>query len=229
MSFDFTQDEWGTGARAAGVAKRGHFAYIAPMHPNIAFRWDDRDAMRALVRDVSFGQLFAATPNGPRVAQVPVVWLDDDTLGLHLARGNALTRHLDGATGLFTLLGPDGYISPNWYGLGPDQVPTWNYLSVELEGTMRRMDREALVAQVDQLSAEQEARLPPPAWTRAKMDPKLADGMLGAIAGFRLEITAWRGTAKLGQNKPESARLAAADASEAAGRRGIAALMRAWS
>ena len=37
----------------------------------------------------------AATPDGPRVAQVPVVWLDDDTLGLHVARGNGIARHLD--------------------------------------------------------------------------------------------------------------------------------------
>ncbi len=185
--------------------------------------------MRTLVRDVAFGQLFAATPDGPRVAQVPVVWLDDDTLGLHLARGNGLARHLDGATAVFALLGPDGYISPDWYGLGPDQVPTWNYLAVELEGVMRRMDRDAALAQIDQLGAEHEARLPKQPWTRDKVDPRIIDGLLKGIVGFRLEITAWRGTAKLGQTKPAAVRMAAAEASAAAGRRGIAELMRAWS
>lgn len=196
------------------------------MHPNPAFRWTDRDAMQALVREVAFGQLFAATPDGPRVAQVPVVWLDGATLGFHLARGNGLTRHLDGATAVFAVLGPDGYISPDWYGLDADQVPTWNYAAVELEGTVRRMDRDALIAQIDQLSAENEARLDKPAWTRAKMDPRKFDAMLNGITGFTLAVTAWRGTLKLGQNKPDPARLAAADASEAAGRRGIARLMR---
>jgi transcriptional regulator len=196
------------------------------MHPNSAFRWEDRDAMRALVRELGFGQLFAATPDGPRVAQMPVVWLDDDTLGLHVARGNGIVRHLDGAAALFSALGPDGYISPDWYGLGADQVPTWNYIAVELEGTMRRMSQEELVAQIDQLSAEQEAKLDKPPWTRAKMDPKLFDKMTTAIVGFRLEIAAWRGTIKLGQNKPEAARLAAADGAEASGRRGIAHWMR---
>ncbi|WP_294296521.1 FMN-binding negative transcriptional regulator [uncultured Sphingomonas sp.] len=196
------------------------------MHPNPGFRWEDRDAIRAFVREIAFGQLFAATPDGPRVAQVPVVWLDDTTIGLHLARGNGLTRHLDGATAVFAVLGPDGYISPDWYGLGPDQVPTWNYAAVELEGPVRRMDRDALIAQVDRLTAENEARLPKPAWTRDKMDPRKIDALLNGIVGFRLEVTAWRGTLKLGQNKPEAARLAAADASETAGRRGIAQLMR---
>ena len=198
------------------------------MHPNSTFRWEDRDAMRALVSELGFGQLFVATPDGPRGAQVPVVWLDDDTLGLHVARGNGITRHLDGATGLFTALGPDGYISPDWYGLGPDQVPTWNYVAVELEGTMRRMSDEDLVAQLDQLSAEQEAKLAPKApWTRDKMDPKLFGKMTTAIVGFRLEIAGWRGTLKLGQNKAEAARLSAADGVEASGRRGIAHWMRA--
>lgn len=197
------------------------------MHPNSTFRWEDRAAMRALVCELGFGQLFAATPDGPRVAQVPVVWLDDDTLGLHVARGNGITRHLDGATGLFTALGPDGYISPDWYRLGPDQVPTWNYIAVELEGTMRRMSDDKLVAQLDQLSAEQEAKLAPKApWTRDKMDTKLFAKMTTAIVGFRLEIQAWRGTLKLGQNKPEAARLSAADGAEASGRRGIAHWMR---
>lgn len=197
------------------------------MHPNAAFRWEDRAAMRALVSEIGFGQLFATTPDGPRVAQVPVVWLDDDTLGLHVARGNGIARHLDGATGLFTVLGPDGYISPDWYGLGPDQVPTWNYVAVELEGTMRRMSEGELIAQLDQLSAEQEAKLAPKVpWTRDKMDPQLFAKMTTAIVGYRLEIQAWRGTLKLGQNKLEAARLAAADGAETSGRRGIAHWMR---
>ena len=196
------------------------------MHPNAAFRWEDREAMRDLVRELGFGMLFTATPDGPRLAQVPVVWLDESTIGLHLARGNALVRHLDGATALFSAQGPDGYISPDWYGLDHNQVPTWNYVAVELEGVMRRMDHDALVAQVDQLTAEQEARLNKEPWTRGKMDPGLFDKMTQAIVGFRLEVQAWRGTLKLGQNKPEAARLAAADGAEAAGRRGIAHWMR---
>lgn len=196
------------------------------MHPNSAFRWEDREAMRALVAELGFGALFAATPDGPRVAHVPVVWLDETTLGLHIARGNGIARHLDGATALFVAQGPDGYVSPDWYGLDHNQVPTWNYVTVELEGIMRRMDQDALVAQIDQLSAEQEARLDKTPWTRAKMDADLFDKMTNAIIGFRLEIAAWRGTLKLGQTKPEAQRLAAADGVEASGRRGIAHWMR---
>lgn len=197
------------------------------MHPNPGFRWEDRGEIRDFVREIGFGTLFAATPDGPRVAHVPVVWLGGDALGLHLSRGNALARHLDGATGVFTALGPDGYVSPDWYGAGNNEVPTWNYVAVELEGVLRRMDRDALEVQVDALSAVNEARLAPkPAWTSAKMDPLRRDQLLGAITGFRLEIAAWRGTRKLGQNKPEPVRRAAADALEAHGGHAIAQWMR---
>ncbi len=195
------------------------------MHPNPLFRWDDRQAMRGFVADIAFGTLFASTPDGPRGAQVPVV-IDGDRLHLHLANSNGIARHLDGATALFVVTGPHGYISPDWYGLGPDEVPTWNYVSVELEGVVRKLDRDGMVAQIDALSAVQERLLAPkPAWTRRKMDPGKAERMMTAITGFEMTITAWRGTRKLGQNKPAAARLAAADALEATGQTAIADLM----
>lgn len=196
------------------------------MHPNPAFHWSDRAAMRAFIEAVPFGTLFAATPDGPRVAHAPAVWLDDDTLGFHLARGNALTRHLDGLDAVFVANGPDGYVSPDWYGQGHNEVPTWNYVALELEGRARRLDRQALTAQIDQLAAENEARLDKSPWSRGSMDGTMFSRMLDGIAGFALAVTAWRGTLKLNQNKPDAARIGAADALDAAGRKAIAHLMR---
>lgn len=197
------------------------------MHPNRQFHWEDRDAMRALVADIGFGTLFAATPDGPRTAHLPVV-IDGDRLTFHIARGNALTRHLEGATALFSLLGPDAYVSPDWYNLGPDQVPTWNYVAVELEGRVSRLDEAGLLDQIDALSARHEPRImDKQPWTRAKADPAYIAKLLSGIQGFALDIMAWRGTIKLGQNKPVEARLAVADALESEGRRSVAHLMRA--
>jgi len=182
--------------------------------------------MRDFVAEIGFGALFAATPDGPRVAHVPAIFLDDDRIGFHVARANGIARHLDGMTALFVVQGPDAYVSPDWYGM-EDQVPTWNYLSVELEGRIGKMDRDALLDQIDRLSADHEARLAPKsAWTRDKVNPAMVDKMLSAITGYTMEIVAWRGTRKLGQNKPEAARLSAADGLEGAGQRAMAHLMR---
>ncbi|MEQ1548056.1 MAG: FMN-binding negative transcriptional regulator [Chakrabartia sp.] len=199
------------------------------MQPNSAFRWDDRDAQRAFATEVSFGTVFAATPDGPRVAHVPLIFLDDDRIGFHLARGNGLTKHLHGAEALFVITGPDAYISPDWSGLD-DQVPTWNYLALELQGPVVKMDQDGLIAQVDALSALHEARLAPkPEWTRDKMSPGLFDKMLGAIVGFEMRVTAWRETAKLSQNKAAVPREKIADALGANGQQSVALLMRQLS
>lgn len=179
-----------------------------PTHP--AYRWEDRGEIRAFVREMGFGSLFVAPA---QVAHVPIVWVDDVTLGFHIGRGNPIARDLESAAALFSVLGPHAYISPDWYGLDANEVPTWNYISAELEGRLSRMDEGDLLAHLDQLSHEQERRLAPkPEWKRAKMDGGRVEKMATAIIGFRFRVEAWRGTRKLSQNKPDGARLAAADA-----------------
>ncbi len=201
------------------------------MHPNPAFRIKadaatERSMMEALVNEIGMGLIFAETPDGPRVGHVALFSTGDGAVQFHLANGNALTKSLAGKNALLVVNGPDAYISPDWYD-GPDQVPTWNYVSVEMEGPVRAMDRDGLTALLDDLSAVNEAKLEPKApWTRAKMDAQKFDRMLGAITGFEMEVLAWRPTLKLSQNKPEADRLRAADALEKQGKIAIAHLMR---
>ena len=199
------------------------------MHPNRSFHWQDREAMFGFVADVSFAHIFAATPDGPRVAHAPVVVTRDGHLRFHLARSNLLAKHLDGLTALVSVTGPEAFISPDWYGTD-DQVPTWNYLAVEAEGPVRRLSEDELIAQIDELSARHEARLlPKKPWTRAKMSPGRFDGMLKALAGFELRVEALRGTEKMGQNKSAAEMNGAAAGLEAAGHLAVAALMRAYA
>lgn len=64
------------------------------------------------------------------------------------------------------------------------------------------LDEAALIAQLDALAALHEPSVNPGApWTRDKTDPAVFAKMLRAIRGFAVEITAIRGTTKLGQNK----------------------------
>ncbi|MEQ8309381.1 MAG: FMN-binding negative transcriptional regulator [Sphingopyxis sp.] len=197
------------------------------MHPNGAFR-PKQDALAAwLVREIGFAAIFAATPDGPRVAHAPVVLSDDAaTLRFHLARGNALTRHLDGANALVVVQGPDAYVSASWYA-DADQVPTWNYVAVEMEGVATKLDEAGLVTQLDALSAIHEARVgADPPWTRGKMNPALFGRMTGAITGFEMRISAWRPTIKLSQNKSADERGRVIAGVEANGHGALAQLMR---
>jgi len=176
------------------------------MHPNRAFGWEDEAAMLAFVADIAFCTICV---EGPAVVHAPVVVAGPDRLLFHVSRGNRAAE-MDGRRAIVSCLGPDAYVSPDWYGT-PDQVPTWNYLGVEAEGPLRRLDEEELAELLDRLSADHERRLAPkPAWTRAKLTPGRFEAMLKAITGYELRIEALRGTRKLGQNKKSEERTGAA-------------------
>jgi transcriptional regulator len=176
------------------------------MHPNRVFAWDDREAMLGFIADIAFATIAV---DGPRVVHTPVVVAGPDRLRFHVARGNR--AKFEETRAIVSVLGPDAYISPDWYADTADQVPTWNYVAVEAEGPLRRLDEAELAALLDALSAAHEARLAPKApWTRGKMSPGRFEGMLKAITGYELTIEDLRGTRKLGQNKDEANRLAAA-------------------
>ena len=172
------------------------------MHPSPQFRWTDQGAMLDLVAATSFTRLFAATPQGPRVAHAPVLVADGPTLRFHLANANPLAQ-LDKDVPVLALTeGPHAYLSANWYRDVRGAVPTWNYLSVECEGRLRRLDRTDLIDLLDALADRLEPQVGEN-WTRAKMDPARFDAMLGAISGFELRIDDLRGTKKVSQNKSD--------------------------
>lgn len=197
------------------------------MHPDPKFRPEQDDLPALVVREIAFAGIFADTPDGPRVAHAPVVLSDDTaTLQFHVSRGNGLTKHLDGARALAVVQGPDAYVSASWY-TAPDQVPTWNYVAIEMEGTLRKLDDAELVTQLDTLSAQHEVRVGAnPPWTRDKMNPALFSRMTGAITGFEMRIVAWRSTLKLSQNKSPDERERVAAGIEAGGHGALAHLMR---
>ncbi len=196
------------------------------MHPDPAFRHPDRALLESLIDEIGFGMVFAATPDGPRVAHVALLSTGDGAVQFHLSRGNALTRHLDGMTALVVVNGPDGYVSPRWYD-DPQHVPTWNYVALELEGRVRRMDSDGLLGLLDTLSERNEARIEGgQPWTMDKVPEARLRSLLSGIVGFELEVQAWRETLKLSQNRSAQDRDRLATGLEAQGSAAIAQLMR---
>lgn len=174
------------------------------MHPNPRFRSEDANFHEALVNQVGFGMVFAQTPDGPRVAHTPILFDEDGTARFHLARGNALTRHLPETTALIVANGPETYVSPRWYA-DPDQVPTWNFVSAELEGQVSRIERGELVELLERLSQRHESRVEHGTiWTLDKMSDKHFSRLLDAIVGFKMDVRKKRETVKLSQNKPQA-------------------------
>jgi len=184
------------------------------MHPAAAFKVGDPEILLARLADHPFITLAAAPQGRPLVAHVPaIVRREGERLALdfHLSRGNALAPYMaQGFAAVAASLGPDAYISPDWY-VTEGQVPTWNYVSVEAEGAVSILEEAGLVALLDDLSAQEEARLSPKTpWTRGKMSPGRFEAMLRGIVGGRLMVERLEGTFKLSQDKPAQDRAGAA-------------------
>jgi transcriptional regulator len=170
------------------------------VHP--AFKVD-AVALQGLLVERGFGTLVAF--EGARPIAVHAPFLFDPVAGtieLHVARPNPIHAAIaDNPRVLLTCMGPDAYISPDWYA-SDNQVPTWNYVAVHVTGRAALMPKDRLRDHVDRLSARFEgALLPKKPWTSDKMDANRLAAMLNAIVGITVKVESLEGQWKLGQHK----------------------------
>ncbi len=172
-----------------------------------AYAVDDLEILHATARTRRFATI-AATVNGAvQFAYAPIVLDVGNTprgrVRFHLARSNPLAV-LDDAPVRLSFLGPDAYISPDWYRT-PSLVPTWNYIAVEASGTVRKLGEDALRQLLIDLAAAEEKRLAPkPAWTLDKVPAQRLATLVGGICGFETVLDTLEGKFKLSQDKNEA-------------------------
>ena len=173
------------------------------MHPARNFHETDAAVLAARVAERGFALIIGTRGDWPLVAHAPVL-LDGGRLRFHLSAANPLAAALSPAGwALAVITGDEAYVSPDWYAL-PDQVPTWNYVSVEIEGPVRVLSAAEATELLDDLAARYEAELAPKApWSRAKMNPARFKAMLSGIVAFEMTVERLAGITKLSQNKPE--------------------------
>ncbi len=196
------------------------------MHPNKVFDWTDRAEMLRFVADRAFAHIFTAVPEGLFVVHAPLLVTQCGKIWFHVARRNRIAAHLADRPLQISLSGRDAYQSANWY-VSDNQVPTWHYEAVEIEGLARQLSDDELVALLDSLSERHEGRTSPGRpWTRDKMEPGKFEAMLRAIVGFEVDPTEVRGTRKFNQHKNVDDLSATVLGQEGAGREDIVAAIR---
>ncbi len=174
------------------------------MYRPAAYARDETAVLHEFIRERSFAVIAAAIDGSVQFAYAPMV-LDstDGSRGgvrFHLARANPLAR-IDGCRVLITFIGPDAYVSPDWYAT-EGLVPTWNYIAIEAAGTARQLNDPALRRLLADLSAEHEKRLlPKRPWTLDKLPEQKLDALLNAIVGFSIAFDTLEGKFKLSQDK----------------------------
>ena len=175
------------------------------MYVHNAFKGSLDDA-KALLVERGFGTLIAHDGTALHASHLPFLYHpEEDTLGkiaFHVAKPNPLHGiFATNPTALLICQGPDAYISPDWY-VSEDQVPTWNYVTVHVGGSVRVLPAAQNRAHLDALSTHFEGKLAAKKpWTTAKMTPRRLDAMLNGIVSLEMVIERIEPSWKLGQQK----------------------------
>jgi transcriptional regulator len=153
----------------------------------------DRAASLAFAAARGFGLVIACDGGRPVASPLPFRLEDADAatprLIFHVARPNPLGAiAAKGGNWLVSVLGPDAYVSPDWYA-SADQVPTWLYASVQLSGPVQAPKRP---------------------WVSDKMSAARRDALLTAITAIEMRVETIEGSAKLNQQKSDADHVAIA-------------------
>lgn len=176
------------------------------MYAPAAFRIDDADAAFDFIERYGFATLAVVDGAQAVLSQIPM--LADRArrvLRGHLARANPHAALIDGRRQTAVFTGPNAYVSPDWYD-DAQQVPTWNYTAVHVEGAARVVqDPAAVDAMLEELSDVHESRRRDLAegrfWKLAKIGDDKREMMRKAIVAFEIPIETIAFKAKLSQNR----------------------------
>ncbi len=171
----------------------------APKH----FAVTDRSVLERFIRENGFASLVTAGADFPVASHIPVN-LDhneqgDLVLQGHLSKANPQWQQLQANPSVLVIFlsSIHSYISSSWY--AKPNVPTWNYMSVQVSGRARLIEGEALWKSLSRLTDKYEQGSAHPV-TLAGLPPEVQKQING-IVGFEISIEKIEGAFKLSQNR----------------------------
>ncbi|NYI42424.1 FMN-binding negative transcriptional regulator [Demequina lutea] len=100
--------------------------------------------------------------------------------------------------------GPQGYISPGWYGVSP-AVPTWNFVVAHLTGTPEVVSQAENLRLTDVLVDYFEDQTDQPARLHASAaNTEYAERIVGGTVAFRMKVDRFEAKRKMSQDKPDA-------------------------
>lgn len=196
------------------------------------FKNEDLPAVHAAIEAAGLATLVTSDANGMQATHAPMIFDASEgahgALYGHIARANPQWRTPLTTPALAIFLGPDGYITPNWYPSKAEAgkaVPTWNYVAIHATGPLTWFtEDERLLWVVTRLTDRYERSSPKP-WAVSDAPPDYIAQMLKAVVGFRLEIANLEGKWKMSQNRTAQDRRGVADGLKATAQNDVAALV----
>ena len=155
--------------------------------------------MIEVIKTYPLATLISIKDNKPLISHLPLIYRDaDGKLIGHIDIYNPqaeLMKDNNPITVLFS--GPQCYISPSIY--STTQLPTWNYIKVHLQATVKAIEsKEALKQSL--ITMTEFLEQPDHKYVLDANNPRM-DANLNYIKMFEISITEWEGKFKLSQDK----------------------------
>lgn len=119
----------------------------------------------------------------------------------HLAKANPMAEYINnGRSAKIVINGAHGYVSSSVY--GHVNVPTYNYQTVHLSGTIDPLSSEELIIHLGETVRKYEANRQNPIQIN-ELPREMLNGYMNEIIGFRLTVFKTEVAFKLSQNRNE--------------------------
>jgi transcriptional regulator len=175
------------------------------MYVNPINRWEDEPEIISFIQKNAFATLITQGVNRPTATHLPFI-LEQPREGHailsgHIARANPQWKSIpEQGEVLVMFQGPHAYISSSWY--NHENVPTWNYLAVQVYGQIKIIQDDELLKHLKKLVDTYEAGRPNRVSVETMNESYLAS-QIRALVGFEIQITEVQASAKLSQNRDE--------------------------
>jgi transcriptional regulator len=169
------------------------------------FEEKDNSRVYNFIREFSFGTIISSGSARPMATHTPLILQLRDEKPILIGHISIANEHknllVNGAEVLCIFQGPHAYISPRWY--TEMNVPTWNYRSVHVYGTVSVIEGTAVREVMSSMMSRYEMGMEQP----VKMEEIPAHTLeqnLGGIHVFEIAVTDIQAAEKLSQNKDEA-------------------------
>lgn len=167
------------------------------------FQVTDQKIISDLIRRYNFATILVAGSDDISVSHLPLVFEENATnQGLligHMARANPQWKFFDSNKKVKVIFhGPHSYISPRWYQPSPDNVPTWNYAVVHIDGAACVIkDPAEAYKKMRELVAQHD-----PDWP-LNLPESVKKELMAEIVVFEIQVQKIEAKFKLSQNQVE--------------------------
>jgi len=167
------------------------------------FKEQDTEVIHTFMREHPFAVVTGCTANEPVATQLPLLieWREQKLFLIgHMMRKT--DHHLafeKNQQVLVLFTGPDTYVSASWY-TDPVEASTWNYMTLQVKGTLQFLPPEDLPSILQRTTAIFENDPESPSLFE-KLPEKYVQSLSKAIIPFEIEVTAINNVFKLSQNR----------------------------